>query len=922
MTVGVRSLLLAFDGWTPPSNANSKDLTPTGLLLVLALIAPTSVHAQLALRTVVTGLSQPVAFVQDPSRAGVQYIVQQGGLVRVLENGSLRAVPFLDLTGVVSTGGERGLLGLALAPDYGASGRLFVNFVNRDGHTVIARFMHQPGNPFIADPTSRLDFQWPDGLRFIRQPFGNHNGGPLVFGADGYLYVGLGDGGDSNDPGHLAQNPSSLLGKMLRLDVSVDDTDSAGYRVPLDNPFVSGRGPIQALGEIWAFGLRNPWRFSVDPPARGGTGALLIADVGQGAREEINFEPAGRGGRNYGWRNFEGTRLNIDSLPPAYTPLTAPIFDYGRDEGRSVTGGVIYRGSRLGAAYRGRYFYADFVTRRLWSLGLTVDPVTGEAVATGRQEHTAEVEGPAAVGNVASIDTDANGEIHVVDWAGGRIRRLELADPDTDGDGLPDSWERSFGLDPLSPEGPDGAAGDADADGRTNTEEYVAGTHPRGFRQYHLAEGAANAFFDVTCAVANANDTQARVLLLFNRFDGRRIGRVLLVPPLGHARLETAGDADLSGSPFGITIESDLEVAVDRTMRWDATTGEYGAHAETASPRLSSTWYFAEGATHSRFNLFYLITNPNAVPADVDVTYLRPAPLAPVTRTYRVLPASRYTVWVDFEDPGLAATDVAARVTTDPATPVVVERAMYWDSARQFDAGHTALGAQAPALRWFLAEGATGDFFDTFVLIANPGVVDASVLASFLLPDGSTVERRITVPALSRLTLWVDALESRLASSAVSTIVQSENGVPVVVERAMWWPGPTAATWAEAHASTGVTEAGSRWLAAGGESGGARGAATWLLVANTAPTPVEVTITVLFEDRAPVSATVTVGATSRYGFDVAAIFPDAVGRRYGLLVDAGSGASLVVERATYWNGVGGFWAAGVNAVAFRVGSGL
>ena len=180
---------------------------------------------------------------------------------------------FLDLTADVLSGGEQGLLGLAFAPDYATSRRVYVNFTNPSGHTVVARFLRDAGDPLRADPATRFDLVWPGGLSYIEQPFANHNGGNLVFGPDGFLYIGLGDGGAGGDPGHRAQNPLTLLGKMLRIDVSVDAGHPTGYSIPPGNPFVGRAG---VLPEIWAFGLRNPWRYSFDDPAHGGTGALII----------------------------------------------------------------------------------------------------------------------------------------------------------------------------------------------------------------------------------------------------------------------------------------------------------------------------------------------------------------------------------------------------------------------------------------------------------------------------------------------------------------------------------------------------------------------------------------------------------------------------------------------------------------------
>jgi glucose/arabinose dehydrogenase len=393
----------------------TRSALPLVVGIVLAVAPADPVRAQaLTTRVVASGLSAPVDFVPDPSDDTVQYIVQQGGRIRVLKNGVLQAADFLNLTASISTGGERGLLGLAFPPDYAESGRFYVNFTNLQGHTVVARFKRSATNPLIADAALRLDLSWPSPqgrVRYIAQPYSNHNGGHMAFGPDGYLYIGMGDGGGGNDPKNNAQNRQSLLGKLLRIDVSVPDSDTVGARIPPDNPFVG----TTTLQEIWSFGLRNPWKFSFDDPALGGTGALLIGDVGQSAWEEIDYEPPGRGGRNYGWRNYEGTHANIQTLPPAYTPLTNPIHEYSHTVGSSITGGFVYRGSVLGSWARGRYVFGDFITGRVWSVALTVLG-SGEATASDLVEHTAGQSAP--FGNISSFGVDAGGEIYIVSYSG------------------------------------------------------------------------------------------------------------------------------------------------------------------------------------------------------------------------------------------------------------------------------------------------------------------------------------------------------------------------------------------------------------------------------------------------------------------------------------------------------------------------
>jgi glucose/arabinose dehydrogenase len=352
--------------------------------------------------TIATGLSQPVfltAAQGDPTRL---FVVEKPGRIRVIRNGSLLPTPFLDIVDSVTTGEEQGLLGMAFAPDYAASGRFYVSYTSPNGilaggTSVIARYLVSSSNPDVANPATGQT------ILTVDQPRNNHNGGMLAFGQDGYLYFGLGDGGSSGDPQGNGQDRTELLGSMLRIDVSGNGT----YTIPPSNPYF---GSTSFRQELWNYGLRNPWRWSFDRQ----TGDLYIGDVGQGLYEEIDVQPAASaGGENYGWNIMEGAHC----YPPPgggcdQTGLTLPVLEYDHNQGCAVVGGYVYRGSAI-PELRGHYFYSDNCTSFMRSFRWT-----GSGITESRSWPSLETSV-----SVSSFGEDNAGELYVVDL-GGRIYKV------------------------------------------------------------------------------------------------------------------------------------------------------------------------------------------------------------------------------------------------------------------------------------------------------------------------------------------------------------------------------------------------------------------------------------------------------------------------------------------------------------------
>jgi glucose/arabinose dehydrogenase len=339
-------------------------------------------------RPVVSDLSSPVGLAHAGDGSGRLFVLEQAGTIRVIQDGALLPEPFLNIIDRVgSQGNEQGLLGLAFHPQYSQNGYFYVNYTDKNGDTVIARFQVSPGKPNQADPASEKQ------LLTVDQPYPNHNGGAVTFGPDGYLYLGLGDGGSAGDPQGNAQSFDTLLGKILRIDVNGGDP----YAIPADNPFANGGG----RPEIWAYGLRNPWRIAFDRQ----TGDLYIADVGQNQYEEIDFVRAGSSGRlNFGWNFFEASHP-YKGQPLANEVFIAPVAEYSHSQGCSVTGGEVYRGQHL-SQWQGVYLYSDFCTGNVWGLLRDGQGTWQNALLFSN------------VGQVTSFGLDEAGEIYLVDRSG------------------------------------------------------------------------------------------------------------------------------------------------------------------------------------------------------------------------------------------------------------------------------------------------------------------------------------------------------------------------------------------------------------------------------------------------------------------------------------------------------------------------
>ena len=380
-----------------PTPTATATVAPTRVATPTA--TPQSPIAAVALEPVLAGGLQHPTFITHAFDERL-FVLEQVGRIRIIAGGQLLETPFLDITDRVgSVGSEQGLLGLAFHPNYATpgapgAGTFYVNYTDYGGTTHISRFNVSANDPNRADKNSEVDYLTQE------QPYPNHNGGSLVFGPDGYLYAGLGDGGSANDPLGSGQRVDTWLGKILRLDVNSAEGE---YTIPPDNPFVGQDG---ALPEIWAYGLRNPWRFSFDRA----TGDAFIADVGQNLWEEVNFQPAGSaGGENYGWNVMEATHCFLQETCDR-DGLVLPIFEYSHSQGCSITGGYVYRGQSY-PEMGGNYFVADYCLGTIWRLFPQRDGWLADIALDSELV-------------ISTFGEDVNGELYLADYVHGAIYRL------------------------------------------------------------------------------------------------------------------------------------------------------------------------------------------------------------------------------------------------------------------------------------------------------------------------------------------------------------------------------------------------------------------------------------------------------------------------------------------------------------------
>jgi Tol biopolymer transport system component len=636
-----------------------------------------------------------------------------------------------------------------------------------------------------------------------------------------------------------------------------------------------GRPTISATGARVAYvvvpaSATAPRSVHVSDAATGGLRATFVTPIAAGTLSAS------------GTRVIAGdTRYVVESraVSPPLTALTPPVASgtaSGSASGRFVLGG----GGTLG----------DFDLGVSSSLGFT----SLGAAFTADDRWLAFA---SDTSTLLSGNADANGvaDVFVLNLPA----RLDL-----DADTMDDRWETLFGV--TSP------TADPDGDGANNAAEESAGTHPNGVQQRYFSEGATGAFFATRLWLANPDGANAaRVVLNFDSGQGVRRSYPLWLPAGGAATVDIGAISGFEASDASTIVESDRLVVVDRAMEWGidpVPTGHgYGSHAETAAPAASTRWFLAEGSTVLGFELFYLLQNPQPTIAHTTVRYLLSSGTV-ITRTYDMAPRSRTTIYVNVI-PGIEEIDVSADISADQ--PIMAERAMYRTTPGQhFGLGTVSAGVTAPSTRWFLAEGATGFFFDLYVLFANPSDSDAHISVDYAREDGIVVNKTYLIRAHSRFSVYVDSIPG-LEHTSVATTVVSTNNVPIVVERAMYWPGGFF-DYYEGHTSVGTTGTAQRWVVARGD--GEAATQTFVLFANTENRPGQVTLRIMTPAgfNGSLQRVVNLPANSRTTVELTGM--PAV---YGILAESSgpSPVELVVESAVYRSYRGALWAAGSNAVA-------
>lgn len=476
---------------------------------------------------------------------------------------------------------------------------------------------------------------------------------------------------------------------------------------------------------------------------------------------------------------------------------------------------------------------------------------------------------------------------------------------DADGDGLPDEWESRFGLNPASASGDDGASGDPDGDGVSNLAEFHGTTDPRISNTLHLAEGATG-FFAERISIVNPNVEDAAFTVTFLTDGAAPIERSYTLEGQRRLTIAVQDIPRLAAAEVSAVVNTTRGgVVAERTMQWNAGSG---AHTAKAVPRARAQWYLAEGEA-GFFDTYLLFANANTEPAAVTATYLLESG-ATLARPYVVAAQSRTTVHANGV-PGLQGKAFSTVVTS--SLPITVERAMYFSTpGRMWAGGHASAALDTPAVEWFTAEGRTGPFFDLYLLIANPGTTSSAATVRYLKPDGSVVTRPYSLAPQSRTTIHVDRIPG-LEDTDVSAAISASQ--PILVERAMYWPGSDPTRWYGAHASTGLTSTGTRWVLAEGEWGGVQQFETFVLLANASATASVATLLFMRVNRTPLTLTRVVPANGRLTVSAGEVGLSP-GEQFGVLID--STQPIAVERALYSSSSGQFWAAGSSETGTRL----